>query len=72
MWLYLATVQTGSLLILLASDLWSTIASPIELAQTPSYPALGSDLSKNWGKLYHRGSGRREIFQRMHSAIALT
>ncbi len=64
MWLHLLT---GSLLIFLATDFWQA-----ELAQHTPGPSDSSsfvELADNQVRLFHRGSGRREMLRNGRSAF---
>jgi hypothetical protein len=69
MWLYTAALITGSLLILVASDFQQAIAQAARFTYS-SQATSTVKLSKDCGKFYHRGSGRRETFRQMHSMLA--
>ncbi|MGA7936431.1 MAG: hypothetical protein WCA35_22945 [Kovacikia sp.] len=69
MWLYSATLRTGSLLLLVISDLWRAIAQSVGHSHTTSCTTSTAQVSKNCGRLYHRGSGRRELLQPVHSIL---
>jgi len=70
MLLYPATLLTGILLTRLVSNFRNTIDHQIGYLQLNTCPTDATEQLAAHDRFHHRGSGRREVFQPMHSTVA--